>query len=229
MTTLPPEGEPTPIQGSPADGAAQPTEPATPAAPSVPEVPSVPAAAEVAPSQPVVPPIAPPVAPQQPAFGAPQQPVYGAPQQPTYGAPHQPTPEAPQYGAPTYSQPGAPGYAPQPATADPLSNITLSYWLSVFFYWVPSLIFYLIERDRANPQVRALHAANLNFSLIRTGVLLIGSIFGGIPVLGAVIGPIAGLASVVFFVFHIMAAVKVSEAYRSGSGDPFLFNLQIVK
>lgn len=195
MTTLPPEGEPTP--------------PSAPEAPQAPEAPHAPDA--------VTPP------PAAPAYEAP------APEQP-----------APQQAAPGYAAPGqpAPGYAAAPppggyaapqqpvAAADPLSNLTLNYWLSVFFAWVPALIFYIIEKDKSNPQVRALHAANLNFSLLRTGVIVLGWVLMFIPYLGAFI---VFAAHVTLFVFHIIAAAKITDAYRSGQTDPFIFNIPLVK
>ncbi len=147
--------------------------------------------------------------PQQPAYGAPQQPVYGAPQQPQQG-----------YAAPGY---GAPQQVPP---ADPASNLTLNYWLSVFFLWIPALIFYIIEKDKGNPQVRALHAANLNFALLRTALGVVGWIFAFIPVIGPLV---LGIAHLVLFVFHIIAATKVIETYRSGGGDPFIFNIPLIK
>lgn len=153
----------------------------------------------------------PPQAPAAPQYDAPQ-PEYGAPQQPGYGAPQ-----------PGYAQPGYPQAAP---AADPLSNITLNYWLSVFFIWVPALIFYIIEKDKGNPHVRALHAANLNFSLLRTGLFVVGWMLAFIPILGPLL---MGAAHLVLFVFHIMAAAKVAETYKSGGADPFLFNIPLVK
>lgn len=152
-----------------------------------------------------------PVQPQQPA-----QPVQ--PQQPA--APQYQ--QAPPAGA--YQQPPAGGYQ-QPGAApaaDPVSNLTLNYWLSVFFTWLPALIFWLIEKDKGNQRATQLHVANFNFSLLRTGVYILLAV----PYLNI----LAGLAGLVLFVFHIMAAVKVAEAYRNGTpADPFIFNVPIVK
>lgn len=209
MTTLPPEAE------------GENTVPTSPEVPQAPEAPQAPQAPEtVAPPAPAAP-AAPPAAP---AFEAPAAPAAPAPQQPApgYAAPQQP---APGYAA----APPPGGYAApqQPvAAADPLSNLTLNYWLSVFFAWVPALIFYIIEKDKSNPQVRALHAANLNFSLLRTGVIVVGWFLMLIPYLGAFI---VFAAHVTLFIFHIIAATKVTEAYRSGKTDPFIFNIPLVK
>lgn len=205
MTTLPPEG----------NGDATPQQPEG----AVPQE-----AADIAntgASQPPAAPDASGVVPPQ-AYAAPEQPTYGAPQgnvppaQPGYGAPQQ------GYAAPP------PGYAaPQqvPAT-DPASNLTLNYWLSVFFTWLPALIFYIIEKDKGNPQVRALHAANLNFSLLRTAVYVVGWILVAIPILG---GLLYFAAIVTLFVFHIIAATKVADTYKRGGGDPFIFNVPLIK
>lgn len=175
------------------------TVPTSPEVPQAPEAPQAPQAPETA---------APPAAPayEAPAAQAPQQPAPGyaaAPPPGGYAAPQQPV-----------------------AAADPLSNLTLNYWLSVFFAWVPALIFYIIEKDKSNPQVRALHAANLNFSLLRTGVIVVGWVLMLIPYLGAFI---VFAAHVTLFIFHIIAATKVTEAYRSGKTDPFIFNIPLVK
>ncbi|GAA2825232.1 putative membrane protein [Leucobacter komagatae] len=195
----------------------------------------------------------PPAGPQQPGaptpppgYGAPQQPGYGAPQQPAYGQPGQQgyvqpqgqpgqpgygQPQQPGYGAPqqpAYGQPGQPQgyYQQQPGQADPLPNLTASYWLSVFFLFIPALIFYLIESPRATPQVRALHAANLNFSLLRSALFVLGWFLSIVPILGPLL---LGLAHLAGFIFHIMAAAKLNETYRAGGGDPFLFNAPMVK
>ena len=169
-----------------------------------------------APQQPFGAPQPPPgYAPQAPGFGAPQQPGYGAPQQPGYGAPQQPG-----YGAPQGY------YQPQNGATNPLSNLTANYWLSVFFFWIPALIFFLVESPKSSPQVRALHAANLNFALLRTALLIFGWIFAVIPVLGPLLVGVAHLAG---FVLHIIAATKVAETYRQGGTDPFLFNAPMVR
>ncbi|MFC5337511.1 DUF4870 domain-containing protein [Leucobacter denitrificans] len=151
-------------------------------------------------------------APNQPQQPGGQQP----PQQPPAAPPGQtPPPQQPSYGAPQQVPP-----------ADPASNLTLNYWLSVFFLWIPALIFYIIEKDKGNPQVRALHAANLNFALLRTALGVVGWIFALIPVIGPLVLLIAHL---VLFVFHIIAATKVIETYRRGGGDPFIFNVPLIK
>ncbi|RGE19181.1 DUF4870 domain-containing protein [Leucobacter sp. wl10] len=172
---------------------------------------------------------APPSAPTPPT--APSQPG-AASQQPQYQTP--PPPQQPQYQAPPpggYQQPPA-GYA-QPAV-NPVSNLQLNYWLSVFFSWIPALIFFLVDKEKGDQRLRALHAANLNFSLLRIGAIIAGYIvffiFVFIPYIGALIGWLVLMAVwIVPFIFHIMAATKVSQAYQSGQTDPFIFNIPLVK
>lgn len=161
--------------------------------------------------------------PQQPAAPQPEAPRYQAPPAGAYQAP-------PANG---YQAPPAGGYQ-QPAGAAPadtaVGNITLNYWLSVFFAWIPALIFWIIEKDKGNARALAFHVSNLNFSLIRTGLGVVGWILGMIPYIGWLLGILVWLGSVVLFVFHIMAAAKAAENYRNGgSTDPFIFNFPIVK
>lgn len=131
------------------------------------------------------------------------------PQQPQYQQPQQP-----------YAQP----------VSDPASNITLNYWLSVFFTWIPALIFWIIEKDKGNQQATAFHVANLNFSLLRTAVGLAAVILGGIPILGGILAGLLWAGGLVLFVFHILAAVKAADDYRNGAKpDPFIFNIPLIK
>lgn len=145
------------------------------------------------------------------------------PEQPQYQAP-----PAGAYQQPQAEQPGAPQY--QPAPADPLGNIQLNYWLSVFFAWIPALIFWIIEKDKGDRRAVAFHVSNLNFSLVRTIVGVAISVLGFIPYIGWLLAMLLWLASIVLFVFHIIAAAKVADAYRNGgSTDPFIFNVPMVK
>jgi uncharacterized membrane protein len=166
----------------------------------------------------------PPVAPQPPAV-EPQQPQYQAPppQQPQYQAP----PAGAQVPPPGGYQQPQPGYA-QPV-ADPVSNITLNYWLSVFFTWIPALIFFLIEKDKGNQQAYAFHRDNLNFSLLRVGVVVATYILLVIPYIGWLLAIVLWIGSLVLFIFHILAAVKAPDAYRRGGQPEFIFNIPLVK
>ncbi len=161
-------------------------------------------------------------APQAPTTppAAPAPPT-GAPQQPQYQAPPQ-QPQQPQYQAPPQA-----GY--QQPVADPVSNITLNYWLSVFFTWIPALIFFLIEKDKGNQQAYAFHRDNLNFSLLRVGVMIATYILMIIPYIGWVLGILLWIGSLVLFVFHIIAAVKAPDGYRRGGRPEFIFNIPLVK
>jgi len=178
----------------------------------------------------------PPIAPQQPEQAAPAAPQYTAPAAPSYEAPPAGAyqqPPAGAYQAPPaggYQQPG--GYA-QPA-ANPAGNLQLNFWLSVFFAWVPALIFFLVNKDKGDARLRQLDAANLNFSLVRTFAMIAAQILSFILMFIPYIGFIGGLLTFVAWagglVLHILAAVKVEEAYRTGQpADPFMFNLQMVK
>lgn len=202
MTTLPPEG---PGDQSPVDP--------SPNTPPAPQQPSQPAA----PQQPAQPQQQPPAAPQPP-----QQPAQ-LQQPPQYQAPPAGGQTPPPGG---YQQPQA-GYA-QPVS-DPVSNVTLNYWLSVFFTWIPALIFFLIEKDKGNQQAYAYHRDNLNFSLLRVGLGIVTYIIMLIPYIGWIIGLLLWLASIVLFVFHIIAAAKAPQAFRSGQQPGFIFNIPIVK
>lgn len=166
---------------------------------------------------------------QQPPAG---QPPAGQPSaaQPQYGAPQAPGQQPDAYQAPP--QQGAPQYgAPQGAPADQAgNNVVLNYWLSVFFVWLPALIFWLIDKDKGNARANAFNVANLNFSLLRTGVWVVTVIIGWIPYIGWLIAMLLWIASIVLFVFHIMAAAKAPEAYRNnGKTDNFVFNIPLIK
>lgn len=152
---------------------------------------------------------------QQPALPLP------APEQPEYPQPYQQTPE--------YQQPqGQSGYYGQ-AIPDPLTNITLNYWLSVFFSIVPALIFYFISKDKVDEYTFSYHRENLNFSILRTIVSLSAYVFGAISYIGWVLSLLVLAASLVLFVFQILAAAKVPTAYRQGEKPPFIFNIPFIK
>ncbi|WP_449278304.1 DUF4870 domain-containing protein [Leucobacter sp. GX24907] len=166
---------------------------------------------------------------QQPAGShtAPQGGEQAAPVDATpAGAPHDPPP------AGGYAPPAG-GYASPPgataATGDHSSTVTLNYWLSVFFVWIPALIFYLMEKDKGDQLANAYHRDNLNFSLVRTGVYVLTWIVMPIDLIGFFLGSLLGLASLVLFIFHIIAAVKAMEGYRRGAQPEFIFNIPMVK
>lgn len=244
MTTLPPEGQdgqpavtpPTPAEPAPAEHAQLP-EPELPA-----PTPPAPAATPLPPAPPVMPPApsaappAPPAAPQAPQYAAPQQPSVQPPQYsapPTSGG-YQTPPPGYQAPPPGYQTPPPGGYQQPPAgyqqpVSDPVSNITLNYWLSVFFTWVPALIFFIVEKDKGNQRAYVFHRDNLNFSLLRTGVMIGMWIFSVIPFIGGLIATLLGIGLLVLFIFHIIAAAKAPEAYRRGEAPGFVFNAPMVK
>ncbi|WP_427869806.1 DUF4870 domain-containing protein [Leucobacter luti] len=205
MTTLPPEGQ---------DGQATGDQPS----PDQPQAQTPPPAAPQAPQPPV-----PPQQPAQPQYQTPppaaQTPPAGGYQAPPAGGYQTPPPGAGQVPPQGYAQP----------TTDPASTITLNYWLSVFFTWIPALIFYIIEKDKGNAQAYAYHRDNLNFSLLRVMVVVATYILMLIPYVGWILGAILWIGSVVLFVFHIIAAVKAPDAYRRGEQPGFIFNIPLVK
>ena len=107
--------------------------------------------------------------------------------------------------------------------------ITLNYWLSVFFVWLPALIFYFIEKDKGHQLANAYHRENLNFSLVRTIVYVATVVIGWIPYIGWIIAILLWIGSIVLFVFHLIAAIKATNNFREGKGPEFIFNIPMVK
>ncbi|WP_193598602.1 DUF4870 domain-containing protein [Microbacterium sp. YJN-G] len=180
---------------------------------------------EAAQTRPPAPP-APPAAPTgQPQAGSPvpPPPAGGPSGAPAYGAPG--TPPQPGYGAPQQgygaAQPGygAPAGAPYGYGAPVQSNITLNLWLSVFFSWIPALIFYLIEKDKVAPQYHRANAKNLNYQLIVTiayaAVGVLSVITFGLASLLYLVLPIAQL------IIGIMHAVNVPPQLAAGQEGKF--------
>lgn len=179
------------------------------------------------PPQPPVPPQAPP-AYGQPQPGQPQQPGYNPPpaadpnygqQPPAYGQPGQPQPgygqpQQPGYGQPAYGQPG---YG-QPYGNEP-GNITANLWLSVFFTWLPALIFFLVEKDKVHPAARKAAADNLNFQLIRTIAIVVAAFLLMIPVVGALIYFVVVIGS---FVLAIIHAIRIPAQVQAGQFASFM-------
>lgn len=161
---------------------------------------------------------------QQPDnFGAPQDPyAAGQPGNAGYQAPAQQPfqGQAQQFSQPAqYSQPAQfgqqqGGYQQQPyggAQASPdngFGNLQLNLWLSVFFSWIPALIFWLTDKDKTVDPVRKANGDNLSFQLLR----VIVGVCSVIPFLGI----LAGIASIGLFVVAIINAVQVPSAIREG-------------
>lgn len=153
-----------------------------------------------------------PPQPGQPVYGAPQ-PGYAAPPQPPYGAPQQPP-----YGA---AQPGygAPAGAPYGYGGQVQSNITLNLWLSVFFGWIPALIFFLMEKDKVAPAYHRANAKNLNYQLI------VVIAYAAVGVLTVVTFGIAGLLYFLLpigqLIIGIMHAINVPNQLAAGQEGKF--------
>jgi len=124
---------------------------------------------------------------------------------------------------PPVSQPaGAAG------SSSPFTLLTINYWLSVFFTWIPALIFFLVARGK-NSNIDAHNRANLNFQILRTIVIFAGSILGSIPLIGGLFSLVFWLASAVLFVFAIIAAVKGPKEAQAGREYRYPFNIEFVK
>lgn len=96
--------------------------------------------------------------------------------------------------------------------------------------WIPALIFWVVEKDKVNTRALAFHTANLNFSIVRTGAGIVLWVVSFIPYIGWLLALVMWVGTVVLFVFHIIAAVKVSAEYHgNGPADPFIFNIPLVK
>lgn len=114
--------------------------------------------------------------------------------------------------------------------ANPVGTLQLNYWLSAFFMWLPALIFWLLEKDKGDQRATALHVENLNFSLVRTAIVIVSGLLGSVPYVGWVIVVIGWLVGIVFFVFHVIAAAKIANLYSAGAASrPFIFNIPLVK
>ena len=101
------------------------------------------------------------------------------------------------------------------------STLVLDYWLSVFFSWIPALIFFLTERDK-NRLVDDHTKELLNFSITR---VIVGAVMV-IPVIGWIIG---GIASLALFVLAIMGAMKGPDEYANGRTYQFPLAIRFIK
>ncbi len=154
-----------------------------------------------------------------PSFG--QQTPSGSPYQES--GPYQQPAGGYQQPGPGYGQPN-PGYAAAngPVTADAMNNVKLNLWLSVFFSWIPALIFWVSQKDNVPENVRQLHRDNLNFTLLR---VIVGAI-AIIPIVGWIVG---GIGSLVLWIFQLIAAIKAPEEIAAGGTYKFQWVIPIVK
>lgn len=139
---------------------------------------------------------------------------------------HQGYQQVPQYPYPVPEGEGA--YYAQ-AESDPLTNITLNYWLSVFFSVIPALVFYFVARGKVDPFTFSYYRANLNFSILRTTVSFAAYVVGAIPFVGWVFSFLVLAGSMALFALQVLAAAKAPMAYRQGERPPFVFNIDFVK
>ncbi len=157
---------------------------------------------------------------QAPGYGQPQ-PGYGQPQ-PGYGQPQ-----------PGYGQP-QPGYG-QPAAGN---NLTLNYWLSAFFSWLPALIFYFVDKGKS-PLLDDHLKEVLNFQIVRTVVLVIIQIIPFVflvapdPNLIAIVGLIVTIAwwlvLIGTLIVSIIAAVKGPQEFEAGRAYRIPMNIRLIK
>lgn len=185
--------------------------PAPPAAPQPASAPVPPASAPVPPAP----------APGQPApgYGQPAAPGYGQPAAPAYGQP------APGYGqppqgapAPGYGAPAGAPYGAQPGYGAPVQpNIVINLWLSVFFGWIPALIFFLIEKDKVPANYQRANAANLNFQII-LAIAYAACVVLSFVIIGAFLLPLVSLAQLIIGIIH---AINVPPQLAAGQEGKF--------
>lgn len=151
--------------------------------------------------------------PQEPGFQS-QQSTSFPPPQPGYLPPQQPGNPGVQFNADPQLQ----------GSMNSANGVLLNYWLSVFFSIIPALIFYFVVPK--NSRYHQLHTDNLNFSILETLVRI--GILAITPLLPWIAGILA-LAPLVFFVIHLIAAIKVSSGPDTMTGDPFPFNVSFLQ
>lgn len=101
------------------------------------------------------------------------------------------------------------------------NTLQLDYWLSVFFSWIPALIFFLTERGK-NQLVDDHTKELLNFNITR---MIAYAVFI-IPIIGWIIG---GIASIALFVVATMGALKGTEEYKNGRTYRFPLSFRFIK
>ena len=175
----------------------------------------------------------PPVEPTPPGYDAPAAaaspaPSYEQPAAPSYEQAAMPSYQQPVQQQPAYGQPPVQQQPYQPGAVDPANNVTLNYWLSVFFSWIPALIFFLVDKGK-NSLSDEFHRANLNFSILRAIVGIATSFVLVIPVLGIILAVLLGLGSVGLFIIHIMAAIDAAKKFREGQPYKFPFTIEFIK
>lgn len=117
------------------------------------------------------------------------------------------------YSQDPYSQGGYLGGGMVGPTSQNADRITLNYWLSLFFSWIPALIFFLQETGDRN--AKRLHGANMGFQIVRVIVAL--ALY--IPFLNLIALCLCPLLAVV----QIVAAVQAPTIYRQGQVEQWWF------
>ncbi len=183
---------------------------------------------------------------QQPSYGQQPQPSYYG-SQPSYGwqdsfaQPHNLGQPYPGYGQqpgyyqpnpgqfqPGYGQLQPAGYAQRPVYGQytmPGSNLALNYWLSALFGWLPALIFYLVDKDKA-PLLDYHIKENLNFQLTRLLVIMVTYILGIVTLvlLLAVFVVVIGA-----FVIAVIAAINGPREFAAGRPYRIPLTIRFIK
>jgi uncharacterized Tic20 family protein len=91
----------------------------------------------------------------------------------------------------------------------------LAHLLGIFFWFVPSLVVWLISKNDPEKSFACGQAKEaLNFQITLTLVAFIcGIVAALVPVVGKVIGPVLGVVNIVFCIMAALAANKGTE-YR---------------
>lgn len=101
------------------------------------------------------------------------------------------------------------------------STLQLDYWLSVFFSWIPALIFFLTEKDK-NRLMDEHTKELLNFNITR---IIVGAV-AAVPIIGWIVG---GIGSIVLFVMAILGAMKGPDDYANGRTYQFPLTFRFIK
>ncbi len=101
------------------------------------------------------------------------------------------------------------------------NTLQLDYWLSVFFSWIPALIFFLTEKDK-NRLMDEHTKELLNFNITR---IIVGA-FTAIPIIGWIVG---GIGSIVLFVMAILGAMSGPDEYANGRTYQFPLTFRFIK
>ncbi|MGW9114741.1 DUF4870 domain-containing protein [Microbacterium sp. NPDC055683] len=120
----------------------------------------------------------------------------------------------------------APGHGQGAYQGSTTSNLALNLWLSVFFSWIPALIFYLVEKDKVSPAENAANAGNLNFQLVRIIALVAAAFIIWIPVIGQLLYAAVAIGSLVIAILH---AVNVPKQLAAGQPAQYMLTPAWIK